>query len=202
MCVRVRLFWRRKCYGLGWNLSWWSHSAHNCWRNIECRKIQKRYSWSYRSALSVTANRWSRLSTWKCKMSRGSCLSRLSEPELNPVDVFVTVKIHQKRYRSCMTHLCTSKATFHKPLSNDWLVLCVGDAKLSLRQEVVTHLTELRKPPFANDSFSLSMICSDNDVEKCCWYCLICYAHMNLNYTIFVDFLSLCKKYCIVSFVD
>jgi hypothetical protein len=33
----------------------------------------------------------------------------------------------------------------------------------------------------------------DNDVEKFCLYCLICYAHMNLNYTIFVDFFSLCK---------
>jgi hypothetical protein len=34
----------------------------------------------------------------------------------------------------------------------------------------------------------LAMICSDNDVDKFCWYCLICYAHMNLNYTIFADF--------------
>jgi hypothetical protein len=25
------------------------------------------------------------------------------------------------------------------------------------------------------------MICSDNDVEKKFWYCLICYAHKNLN---------------------
>jgi hypothetical protein len=33
----------------------------------------------------------------------------------------------------------------------------------------------------------LAMICFDNDVEKFCWYCLICYAHMNLNYTIFAD---------------
>jgi hypothetical protein len=32
------------------------------------------------------------------------------------------------------------------------------------------------------------MICSDNDVEEFCWYCLIFYAHMNLNYTIFVVF--------------
>jgi hypothetical protein len=57
------------------------------------------------------------------------------------------------------------------------------------------------------DNFCLSMICSDNDVEKFWWYCLICFGHMNLNYTIFVDFFSLCKKYwasnpCIVSFVD
>jgi hypothetical protein len=32
----------QKCvcpYGLGWNLSWWSHSAQNCSRNIECRNI-------------------------------------------------------------------------------------------------------------------------------------------------------------------
>jgi hypothetical protein len=43
--------------------------------------------------------------------------------------------------------------------------------------------------------FCLSMICSNNDVEKFCWFCLICYDHMNLNYTIFVDFFSLCKKY-------
>jgi hypothetical protein len=58
-----------------------------------------------------------------------------------------------------------------------------------------------------HDNFCLSMISSDNDVEKFCWYCLICYVHMNLNYTIFLDFFSLCKKYrasnpCIVSFVD
>jgi hypothetical protein len=49
-----------------------------------------------------------------------------------------------------------------------------------------------------HNNFCLSMICSDNDVEKFCWYCLICYAHINLNYTIFVNFFSL----CIVSFVD
>jgi hypothetical protein len=30
-------------------------------------------------------------------------------------------------------------------------------------------------------NFCLFMICSDNDVEKFCWYCLICYAHINLN---------------------
>jgi hypothetical protein len=32
-----------------------------------------------------------------------------------------------------------------------------------------------------HDNFCLSMICSDNDVEKFCWYCRICYSHMNLN---------------------
>ena len=87
--VWFRLEWlTRKCYGLGWNLSWWSHSAQNCSRNIECRKIQRRHSWSYRSALSATTKLWSRLSTWQCKMSRGSCLSRLSEAESHPCSSF------------------------------------------------------------------------------------------------------------------
>ena len=44
----------------------------------------RRYSWYYRSVLSATAKLWSRLSTWQCKMLRGSCLSRLSEPESHP----------------------------------------------------------------------------------------------------------------------
>jgi transposase len=59
----------------------------------------------------------------------------------NSVDVFATVKIHRKHYRSCLTHLCTSGTTSYKPLSNDWLVLGVGDAKLSCLQKVVTHAT-------------------------------------------------------------
>ena len=79
------------------------------------------------------------------------------------------VKIPRKHYRSYVTHLCRSGTTSHEPLSNDWLVLCVGDAKLSLPQDVVTHVTELRKPPcYMHDHFCLSMICSDNDVEKFC----------------------------------
>ena len=70
--------------GLCWNLSWWSHSAQNSSTAIECRKIPTRHSWSYRSALPSTAKLWSRLSTWQCKVSRGPCLSRLSEPESHP----------------------------------------------------------------------------------------------------------------------
>jgi hypothetical protein len=114
---------------------------------------------------------------------------------MNSVDVFATVQINRKHYGSCVTHLCTSGTTSHKPLSNDWLVICVRDAKLSLLQEVVTHVTELRKPFILHDNFCLSMICSDIDVDKFSWYYLIiCYAHMNFNYTIFVDFFSLCNK--------
>ena len=67
---------------------------------------------------------------------------------MNSIDVFATVKIHRKRYRSCVTHLCTNGRTPYKPLSNDGLVLCVGDVKLSLLQEMVTYVTKLRKPPY------------------------------------------------------
>jgi hypothetical protein len=58
-------------------------------------------------------------------------------------------------------HLCTSGTTSHKPLSNDWLVLCVGDAKLSLLQEVTTHVTDISKPPYCMT------------VSVCPWFALI-----------------------------
>jgi hypothetical protein len=126
---------------------------------------------------------------------------------MNPVDVFATVKIHRKHYRSCVTHLCTCGTTSHKPLSNDWLVLCVGDAKLSLLQEVFTHVTELCKPPYCVT------------ISVCPWFILI----MMLRNLLILPYLlcpyesklfdfcrfffSLCKKYWasnpyIVSFVD
>ena len=80
---------------------------------------------------------------------------------MNSVDVFATVKIQRKHYRSCVTHICTSGTTSHKSLSNDWLVLCLGKAKLSLLKEVVTHVTELRKPPYCMT------------ISVCPWFILI-----------------------------
>ena len=38
---------------------------------------------------------------------------------MNSVDVSATVTTHRKHYRSCVTHLCTSGTTSHKPVSND-----------------------------------------------------------------------------------
>ena len=38
---------------------------------------------------------------------------------MNSVDVFATVQIHRKHYRSCVTRLCTRGTTSHKPVSND-----------------------------------------------------------------------------------
>ena len=82
---------------------------------------------------------------------------------MTSVDVLATVKIHRIHNRRCVAHLCTGETTSHKPLSNDLLALCVGDAKLSLLQKVVTHVTELRKPPYC---MAISVCCSDNVVEK------------------------------------
>ena len=77
-------------------------------------------------------------------------------PDLSPIenlgdDLGRCVRHRQnprKHYRSCVTHLCTSGTTSHKFVSNDWLAICIIYAKLSLLQEVVTHVTELRKPPY------------------------------------------------------
>ena len=76
-----------------------------------------------------------------------------------------------------------------------WLLGCMRrrcEAVVAARGVHIRYWTP--QTPILHDNFCLSMICSDNDVEKCCWYYLICYAHMNLKYTIFVDFASLCKK--------
>ena len=43
VCVRIRPFWRRKCYGLGWNLSWWSHSAQNYTIYVNLFSLCKKY---------------------------------------------------------------------------------------------------------------------------------------------------------------
>jgi hypothetical protein len=32
-----------------------------------------------------------------------------------------------------------------------------------------------------HDNICLSMVCSDNDVDNFCWYCIVCYVHINLN---------------------
>ena len=118
---------------------------------------------------------------------------------MNSADLFATVKIHRK-------HLCKCGTASHKHLSNDWLVLWVGDAKLSLLQKVVTHVAEISQTSLLHDTFCLSMICSDNDIEIL-WIFPYLFLHMNLNYTIFVDFFLYAKQYwvsnpCIVSFVD
>jgi hypothetical protein len=144
------------------------------------RKIQRRYSWSL--SFYPYCNSKTLITSFKITMQDVTWLvfvktfwtritsvfflyhlvcHQLNIYGMNSVDVFATVKIQRKHYRSCMTHLCTSGTTSHKSLSNDWFVLCVGDAKLSLLQEVVTHVTALRKPPYCMT------------ISVCPWFVLI-----------------------------
>ena len=137
--------------------------------NIECRKIETIFSILsfYPFCNNETLITSSQHDNARCHVAR-LCQDFLNQnhirvlpwpalsPDLSPIEHLwnkldrrvTTVKIHQKHYRSCVTHLCTSGKKSQKPLSNDRLVICVGDAKLSLLKEVVTHVTNLRKPPY------------------------------------------------------
>ena len=189
--------------------------------------MQIQYSWSYRFALSATATLitsfnmvmqdvtwfgfvktfWTRIrSVFFLRRHYHRTCHQLNIYVMNSVDVIATVKIHRKYYRSCVTHLCTSGTTSYKPWSNDWLVLCVKDAKLSLMQEVVTLVTELRKSPYCMT------------ISVCPWFVLIMMLRNFVDIALFVMpiwikiirfltfFFSMWKywapNHCIVSFVD
>ena len=150
-------------------------------------------------------------------MSRGSCLSRLSEPEshlawpalspgLSPIEHLWDELGRRVRHRQNPTEtlqeLCNTQVFIQRSIGS---MRRRCEAVIAARGGHTCYWTP--QTSILYDNFCLSMICSDNDVEKFWWYCLICFGHMNLNYTIFVDFFSLCKKYwasnpCIVSFVD
>ena len=114
--------------------------------------------------------------------------SKLNIYGMNSVDVLAIVKIYQKiiqELRDAFVHEWNNIPTI------DWLyasrcgaVVAAGGAHTRFGTLQISIL---------HDNFCLSMISSDNDVETFCSYCLMWYAHMNLIYTIFVDFLSLCK---------
>ena len=163
-------------------------------------------SWSYRSDLSATAKLWSRLSTWQCKMPHGLCFwnritsvffhgrhyhricHQLNIYGMNSVDVFVSVKTHRKKLqelRDTLVHEWNN-------IPQAFIQRLIGSMRWRCEAVVVARGGHIRywtpQTSILNDNFCLSTICSDNDVEKFCWYCLICYANMKLNYTIFVDF--------------
>ena len=169
MCVWVRPFRRWICYGLGWNLSYGRTQLRIVQGTLNTVKY-RRYSWSYRSALSATAKLWSRLSTWQCKMSLGSCSSKLSEPESHPCSSLAGIitgsvtnwnlwdelgrhvhhrQIHWKHYRNCVMHVCMSGTTSHKPLSNDWLILC-AKGNMSFCQHLLSIVCRLSSVYFSH----------------------------------------------------
>jgi hypothetical protein len=119
-------------------------------------------SWQIRATWHLALSCWKTWSKFRCSRKDRTIGSRISFLYFTTFNVPWTIlswvrpswqipahtQNPPENYRSCITRLCTSGTTSHKPLSNDWLVLCVGDAKLSLLQEVVTHVAELRKPPY------------------------------------------------------
>ena len=173
VCVWIRPFWSRKCYGLCWNMSWWSHSAQNCSRNIECRKIHIFLILSFcpfcYSETSITSfNMAMQDVTWLVFVKTFGTRIR---------SVFLHGRHYHRICHQLNLYVVNSVAdVFASPNQpetlqdlrdalvhewNHWLVLCVRDAKLSLLQEVVTHVTELCKPPYCMT------------ISVCPWFVLI-----------------------------
>ena len=97
---------------------------------------------------------------------------------MNSVDVFATVKIHRKHYSSCVTHEWNNiPKAFIQQLIGSMRRRC--EAVVTTRGGHTCYWTP--QTSILHDNFCLSMICSNNDFEKCCWYFLICYDHINLN---------------------
>jgi hypothetical protein len=141
-------------------------------------------------------------------MSRGSCLSRLSERESHQCSSLIgiiTGSVTNWTFMGWTLH------TYSPPLKPPETLQELRDARVpdwnNIPQAFIQRLIgSMRRrceavvaargghrrywtpqTSILHYNFCLAMICSDNDVEKFCWYCFICYAHMNLNYTIFVD---------------
>ena len=100
VCVRVRSFWRLKYYGLGWNLSWWSYTAHKCSRNIECRKIQTIF---LIIPFCPLCNSEPLITSFNMTMEDVTCLSRLSKPALHPCSSWTDITV-----KTAMTILQTT----------------------------------------------------------------------------------------------
>ena len=184
VCVRARPFWRRKYYGRDWYLSWWSHSAQKCSRNIECRKIRGKYSWS---------KFWSRLSTWQYKVSRGLCFQDfLNQNHIAGILTgcvtnwtFMGWTLHRQNPPETLQELCDALMYEWNNIPQAFIQRFIGSMRR--RCEVVVAVRGGQKSYWTpqasilHDNFYLSMICSDNDVEKFWGYCRICYAQMNKN---------------------
>ena len=142
-CVyESRQFWRWKCYGLDWNLSWCTQLKivqgtlnavkyrDDILDSIVLPFLQQQnvdHVFQHDNARSHMARVvkifWTRItSMFFLGRHYHRICHQLNIDGMNSVDVFATVIIHRKHHRSCMTHLCMSGTTSHKPLSNDWLI--------------------------------------------------------------------------------
>jgi hypothetical protein len=219
-CVYDR-FWRWECYALGWNLSWWLHSAQNCLRYIECRKIQTiflilSFCPFYHSETLITSfNKTMQDVTWLVfvktfwtRITPVFFLGRHLSPGLSPIEHLWNELSRRVRHRQNPPE---TPQELHDALehlwNNIWQVF-IQRLIVSMRRrcEAVVaarggHTRYWTPRTSMHDHFCLSMICSDNDVETFCWYYLICYDHINLNYTICSLYVKHTKHQTLVSFV-
>ena len=159
-------------------------------------------------------------------MSRGSYLSRLSEPESHPCSSLagiITGSVTNwtfmgwTRYRQnppeALQELRDALVHEWNNIPQAFIQRLTGSKRRRCEAVVAARGGHTRywtpQTSILHDNFCLSMIYSDNNVEKCCWYCFSCYTHMIDQSKLydFCRFFSLCKKYwasnpCIVSFVD
>jgi hypothetical protein len=125
---------------------------------------------------------------------------------MNSVDMFTTIKIQNKSWTEivmqygglwssveCVTTSCSNDSFASLTHRTNQSLVC-GMLFHSCTSASCSYYTLLNSTNLHTAWQFLSMICFDNDVEKFCWYCLICYAHMNLNYMIFVDFFLYVKN--------
>jgi epoxyqueuosine reductase QueG len=143
-------------------------------------------------------------------MSHSLCMSKLSEPESHPcfsLAGIITGSVTNETFMGWTRRRVRHRQNPPEPLQElrdalvhewnniqqDFIQRFIGsmrrrcEAIVAARGGHTHHL--VLQTSILHDNLCLSMICYDNDVEKCFWYCLICYAHVNLNYTIFFDFL-------------
>ena len=151
----------------------------------------RRYSRSYRSVLSASAKLWSRLSRWQFKLSRDSCLSRLSEPESHPCSSLLVLSPDLSPIEQLWDELGRGVRHRHNPpetiqelhdthvhernnIPQTFIQRLIGYMRLRCEAVVASRGGHTRyitpQTSILHDNFCLSMICSDNDVEKLCPY--------------------------------
>jgi hypothetical protein len=124
-------------------------------------------------------------------MSRGSYLSRLSEPESHPCSSLagiITGSVTNwtfmgwTRYRQnppeALQELRNALVHEWNNIPQAFIQRLIGSMRRRCEAVVAARGGHTRywtpQTSILQDNFCLSMICSDNDVEKFCWYCLIC----------------------------
>ena len=100
-----------------------------------------------------------------------------------------------------LNHLRVIDCAVNKSIQFSQERRCHGSVKMIVNEQWVWCMLEWLTRPLQTMCLELTisrlMIRLRQTVmsnEKFCWYCLICYVHMNLNNTICDDFFSLCKN--------